>query len=67
MYRNLAAEKARFGITNEQFARAIGKSRDTIDKKMSGGIEWRLREMLAIRDKFFPKCTLDYLFAKTEV
>jgi len=60
--RNLAAEKARHGITNEQIGDALGKSKDSIDKKTTGVVEFKLSEMVAIKKIFFPNCTLDYLF-----
>ncbi len=65
-YENLDAEKARRGVTNAMFAEAIGKSVETIDKKMSGKVDWKINEVLAIKRKFFPNDTLDYLFASEE-
>ena len=67
MFRNLAAEKARFGITNEQIGEVIGKSKDSVDKKMSGEVGFKLNEMNAIKNKFFPGLTLDYLFEEDTV
>jgi hypothetical protein len=66
-FRNLAAEKARYKVSNKMIAEVIGKSIDTVDKKMSGAIDWKANEMLAIKRAFFPQYTLDYLFEPYEV
>ena len=63
-YRNLDAEMARYGITNKMMAEAIGKSSESIDKKRSGRIDWKLSEILAVKKTFFPDLSLNYLFER---
>ena len=53
---------ARYGITNKMMAEAIGKSSESIDKKRSGRIDWKLSEILAVKKTFFPDLSLNYLF-----
>jgi predicted transcriptional regulator len=63
-YRNLDAEMARYGITNKMLADAAGKSPESIDKKRSGKIDWKLSEVMAIKKTFFPDLSLNYLFER---
>lgn len=66
MYRNLRAEMAREGIDYEDIAKALGVSQSTVSRKMNGQGKFFYDETLAIRNKFFPDCTLEYLFEKNE-
>ena len=61
MYRNLKAEQARAGLTNEQMAGIIGKTRATFENKMKSG-EFTVSECLTYCARF--GCCFDYLFAK---
>jgi hypothetical protein len=61
-FSNLDAEKARYRVTSAMIAKEIGRSPETVKKKFTGAIDWKISEMLAVRDKFFPEMTLDYLF-----
>ena len=62
MLRNLLAEMKRIGINNKDLAETIGKDEKTISNKISCRTEFTRREMVAIKKKYFPECTLDYLF-----
>lgn len=62
MYRNLKAEMARRGITNERLARGIGVNPATMSAKLNVVGRMRLDEAQQLRDKFFPEMTMDYLF-----
>lgn len=62
MYSNLRAELARQGFTYKDVAGTIETSEKTVVNKMTGIRDWNRKEMFLIRDKLFPKCTLEYLF-----
>ena len=62
MYPNLEAEMTRNGIKNEDIAKAIDRDERTVRNKRSGATEFTFNEALAIRDKFFPSLTLEYIF-----
>lgn len=62
MYRNLKAEMARRGITNERLAKGIGVNPATMSAKLNVVGRMRLDEAQQIRDEFFPEMTMDYLF-----
>lgn len=60
MFRNLAAEQKRKGLTNQQVADYLNISRPTYEKKkQKGTFEVKHINMLC---KLF-KCSYDYLFA----
>lgn len=61
-FSNLDAEKARYRVTSTMIAKVIGRSPETVKKKFTGAIDWKISEMLTVRDTFFPGMTLDYLF-----
>lgn len=58
---NLLAEMTRFGVTDEQIARAIGRTRRAVKSRLNGEIEISSEDIKKIRDHFFPFYTLDYL------
>lgn len=62
MYRNLKAEMARSGLTNEQLAKGIGVNPATMSAKLNTAGRMRLDEAQQLRDEFFPGMTMDYLF-----
>ena len=66
MYFNLEAEMVRSGLKNEDLAKAIKRDERTVRNKRSGTTEFTLNETFIIRDTFFPKLSLEYLFEKTE-
>lgn len=65
MYANLEAEMTRVGIKNEDLAKVIGRDERTVRNKRAGVTEFTLNETLAIRGKFFPNMTLEYLFERS--
>lgn len=70
MYKNLKAEIARAGMTNEDIAESIGKSVPTVFRLLSGKQQFRLGEMMAIQSELEERngaaFTLDYLFGDGE-
>lgn len=66
MYKNLKAEIARAGLTNQEMADAIGAKYATAWRLLNGKRQWRLGEMLAIQSELEGRndatYTLDYLF-----
>ena len=66
MYKNLKAEIARAGLTNQEMADAIGVKYATMWRLLNGKRPWRLGEMVAIQseleDHNSATYTLDYLF-----
>lgn len=62
MFPNLLAEKARNKLTNMHFADALGISEGSVKNKLAGHTEFTRKEMLTLRDQFFPGLTLEYLF-----
>lgn len=59
---NLLAEMARRGLTLSGMAAELGRSRDTLARNFNGSL--RIDEALRIRDRYFPDCSLDYLFER---
>ncbi len=62
MLRNLRAEMSRNEITIEQISTHLGVRYMTVCDKINGKYEFRISEALKIRQKFFPNCTIEYLF-----
>lgn len=66
MYKNLKAEIARAGLTNQEMANALGAKYATAWRLLNGKRQWRLGEMLAIQSELEGRngaaYTLDYLF-----
>lgn len=65
MYRNLRAEMAREGVTIDDIAKALGAQHSTVSRKMNGHSKFFYDEADAIRNHFFPQCSLEYLFEKS--
>lgn len=63
MFKNLKAELARNDIDQLKIAEVIGTTSKTVSNKMLGKSEWTRKEMMLIQSNFFPKLTLEYLFA----
>lgn len=61
MFRNLEAEQARFGMTNQQVADKLGISRSSYEKKKKNG-KFYITEMAALC-KMFGELDYKYLFA----
>lgn len=66
MLKNLLAEMTRLGITNKDIAKAIGKDSKSVSNKVHCKTEFTRKEMIQIKQVFFPKQSLDYLFEQTE-
>lgn len=64
MFKNLEAEMIRRSVSREGIADFLNQSYNTVCKKMRGDAVFDLDEAFAIRDRFFPGCNLEYLFAK---
>ena len=64
MFENLKAEMARADISIMDFSKdeEIGLSCETLRNKLSGKTEWNKREMWLIKKKYFPQCSIEYLF-----
>ncbi|MDP5276559.1 hypothetical protein [Chengkuizengella axinellae] len=64
MFPNLRAEMARKGIESKTMSLELDVTAKTISNKLCGKSEFTLSEMLAIKYKFFPSMTLEYLFER---
>lgn len=64
MFPNLLAEMSRLDIKKSDIARLLNKSAPTVYAKFESRT-FTADEMIAIRDKYFPNATLDYLYSKT--
>lgn len=64
MLKNLQAEMARSSITVDQIADEISVSVRTVYNKLKCSTEFQRDEMFIIRDTFFPKLGVEYLFTK---
>lgn len=66
MYKNLKAEIARAGLTNQEMADALGVKYATAWRLLNSKRPWRLGEMVAIQSELEERndatYTLDYLF-----
>ena len=63
MFRNLEAEQARFGFTNQMVAEKLGISRVSYENKKKTG-KFTTKEIKALCKMF--KCKFDYLFQSDE-
>lgn len=61
MFRNLEAEQARFGYTNQMVAEKLGISRVSYENKKKSG-KFTTTEIKALCKLF--KCKFDYLFSE---
>lgn len=62
MLKNLKAEMIRNSITGEQIARTINVNPATFSAKITEKSQFTWSEVKTIRDVYFPKCNLEYLF-----
>ncbi|WP_147433382.1 XRE family transcriptional regulator [Paenibacillus ginsengarvi] len=62
MFKNLRAEMAREGVDGKSIAAGIGISNKAFSNKILGKTEFTRTEMLNIHRKYFPKCSIEYLF-----
>jgi len=63
-YNRLIAEMIARKITKKDVAFLIGKSVDTVSKKINGKSDFTLNEVMAIMEKFFKGESVDYIFTK---
>lgn len=66
MYRNLRAEMVKLDISNDDISKLIHKDARTVRNRMSGATDFTFSETILIRDSFFPKMKLEYLFKRDE-
>lgn len=62
MFDNLKTEMLRGGIKQYEMARVLHVSTKTVTNKMTGKSEFTRKEMFIIKKKYFPNCSIDYLF-----
>ena len=61
-FTNLRAEMARVNITGRDIAKVLSISEGSAYNKLNGSTEFTLREIVVIRDAYFPQMTIDELF-----
>lgn len=59
--RNLEAEMKRKKISRQDIAKLLGVTYRTILSRFQKS-DWSFQECLQIKEAFFPRCTLEYLF-----
>lgn len=62
MFGTLRAEMARISLKTKDVAEVAGLSDSSLRNKMSGRNEFSRKEMLTIRNKLFPKFSIEELF-----
>lgn len=62
MFDNLVAEMARNKVTNEDLAKCLKVTLNTISNKLSGKTEFTRKDMWKIKNTFFHNLTIEYLF-----
>lgn len=65
-YKNLRAEMARNGVSVGDLADSLEVRFATVSDKLNGRSRFYWDEVNRIRTKFFPACTLEYLFELDE-
>lgn len=63
MYPNLNAEMKRENKFHTDLATLLNLNISSVSDKMTGKRDFKLKECKKIRDYFFPKMTIDYLFS----
>lgn len=66
MFPNLSAELARNRMTLKSLSEVTGINYESLKNKVSGKTEFKINEMVLIKKKVFPSCTIDYLFVSDE-
>ena len=56
-----------YRVKQSDVARMLELSRNCVSHKIRGKVDFTASEMYAIRDKYFPDKTIDWLFQKMEV
>ncbi len=66
-YPNLSAELRRYGITQEEMAKRIGRKPETVSRWMNGKNSMPVGECFRIKESLFPTLSVDYLFASEPI
>ena len=64
--RNIRAEMARNGISKNQAEKVVGLSAPSMFRRFQGSTDFKVGELVKIRDTFFPELSLDYLAGLTD-
>ncbi len=67
VYPNLELAIVRSRKRQADITKAIGITADTWNRRIGGVTDWKLWEMLAVRDLLAPDMTLDELFQRKKV
>ncbi len=67
IYPNLELAIVRSRKRQADITKAIGITAETWNRRLGGVSDWKLWEMLAVRDLLAPDMTLDELFSRKEV
>ena len=62
-YLNLKGEMAKRKVSIEAMAELLEMHRNSVSNKINGPSSFSIEESIKIRDAFFPKMELDYLFS----
>jgi plasmid maintenance system antidote protein VapI len=65
MYPNLRAEMARYNLKTKDLERVLKLTNKSVNNKLSGKTPFTIPEAVIIRDKLFPKKTIDDLFSES--
>lgn len=65
MFKNLKAEMARNGITNQNIAEVLDINVCTVSAKLNTYDRLKFSEAKKIQQELFPNCSVDYLFDTT--
>lgn len=57
---------ARNHVSPKQIAFALGVKYGAANQRLNGSVDFKVSELIAVRDKLFPTCTLDYLAGVTD-
>lgn len=63
---NLRAEMVRNGISRKQVGEVIDLCQASISHRFKGKNDFKVGELVKIRDTFFTNCSLDYLAGLTD-
>lgn len=64
--RNLRAEMVRNGISRKKVWEVVDLCQDSIYSRFNGKTDFKVGELVKIRDTFFPELSLDYLAGFTD-
>lgn len=61
-YPNLITEMTRTKVSENDIAKEIGQSGETVEKWLKGNVELPIGKAFEVQEKFFPTLPLSYLF-----